>query len=125
MSTRQLAQRVGVTQSTVTRLEEREPSGRVTLETLAAVAKAMDCKLIYAIVPNDPYRGFETIVDEHSRELARRLVERTEHSMRLEKQGTDARDLKARIATLASQLKTQMDTRIWEKIRSSTTGLAK
>lgn len=126
MSARQLAERVGVEQSTITRLEERESVGKVTLESLATVAKAMDCKLIYAIVPNERYRDFEMIVNERAHDLARQLVERAEHSMRLEKQGTDAQDLDERIATLANQLKTQMDVRIWGKrTRSSTSALAK
>jgi predicted DNA-binding mobile mystery protein A len=126
MSARQLADRIGVEQSTVTRLEERESVGKVTLESLATVAKAMDCKLVYAIVPNERYRDFETIVNERAQGLARQLVERAEHSMQLEKQGTDAQDLDERIATLANQLKAQMDVRIWGKgIRSSISAPAK
>ena len=35
INTRQLADRVGVEQSNITRLEEREPQGKVTLERLA------------------------------------------------------------------------------------------
>lgn len=123
MSTRQLAERVGVEQSNITRFEEREASGKVTLASLAAVAKAMDCRLIYAIVPDDRYRDLEMIVDERARDLARQLAERTEHSMRLEKQGTDPDDLDERIATLANQLKTQMDSRIWgRRVRRNHSG---
>src|SRR5258708_3113388 len=126
MSARQLADRIGVEQSTITRLEERESVGKVTLESLATAANAMDCKLIYAIVPNERYRDFEMIVNERAQELARQLVERAEHSMRLEKQGTEAQDLDERIATLANQLKTQMDLRIWGKrTRRSSSALAK
>src|SRR6266853_3261777 len=73
MNTRQLADRVGVEQSNITRLEEREPSGKVTLERLAKAADAMDCKLIYAIVPNDRYSDLEAIIDERARDLAQQL----------------------------------------------------
>jgi len=126
MSTRQLANRVGVEQSSITRLEERESLGKVTLERLATVAKAMDCKLIYAVVPNDRFGDLEMIVDERARALARQLVERTEHSMRLEKQGTNLHDIDERITTLANHLKTQMDARIWgERTASSADGHAK
>jgi predicted DNA-binding mobile mystery protein A len=122
MSSRQLAERVGVEQSSITRLEERERMGKVTLESLATAAKAMDCKLIYAVVPDDRYHQLEMIVDERARDLARQLVERAEHSMRLEQQGTHAQDLEERIGTLANQLKIQMDARIWGKrTRSNTT----
>ena len=115
MNTRQLAERVGVDQSNITRLEEREPTGNVTLERLSKAAKAMNCKLIYAIVPDDRYSDLEAIIDERARFLARQLVRRTEHSMQLEKQGADADDLAKEVDSLTNQLKTKMDSRIWGK----------
>ncbi len=113
MNARQLAQRVGVGQSSITRLEEREPSGKVTLERLAKAAHAMNCRLIYAIVPNDRYSDLEAIIDERARDLAKQLVQTTEHSMRLEKQGGSDDDLAEEVDTLANQLKSKMDSRIW------------
>ena len=113
MNTRQLAERVGVEQSGITRLEERERSGNITLERLVKVAEAMNCKLIYAIVPNDRFVDLEAIIDERARDLAQQLVRRTEHSMRLEKQGADDDDLAKEVDSLASQLKLKMDSRIW------------
>src|SRR5882672_10276743 len=71
MSARQLAKRVGVQQSTIARLEDRESSGKATLESIAALAKAMGCKLIYAVVPDDQYQDLETVVDQRARALAR------------------------------------------------------
>jgi predicted DNA-binding mobile mystery protein A len=115
MNTRQLAERVGVEQSNITRLEEREPSGKVTLERLAKAADAMNCRLIYAIVPNDRYSDLEAIIDERARDLAQQLVRTTEHSMRLEKQGASDDDLTKEVDSLASQLKSRMDSRIWGK----------
>ena len=115
MNTRQLAERVGVEQSGITRLEEREHSGNITLERLAKVADAMNCKLIYAIVPNDRFADLEAIIDERAKDLAQQLVRTTEHSMRLEKQGADDVDLAKEVDTLASQLKSKMDSRIWGK----------
>jgi predicted DNA-binding mobile mystery protein A len=113
MNTRQLAERVGVKQSNITRLEEREPSGKVTLERLAKTARAMNCKLIYAIVPNDRYADLEAIVEDRAKNLAQQLVLRTEHSMRLEKQGADDDDLAKEIDRLTNRLKSTMDSRIW------------
>lgn len=115
MNTRQLAERVGVEQSNITRLEEREPSGKVTLERLAKAANAMNCRLIYAIVPNDYYSDLEAIIDERARDLAQQLVRTTEHSMRLEQQGASDADLTKEVDSLANQLKSKMDSRIWGK----------
>ena len=113
VTTRQLAERVGVRQSNITRLEEREPSGRVTLELLARAAEAMGCKLIYAIVPADGYSDLEAIIDERARTVAGELVRKTEHSMRLEKQGTEAVDRATQVTELTNDLKSKMDPRIW------------
>jgi predicted DNA-binding mobile mystery protein A len=113
MNTRQLAERVGVEQSNITRLEEREPSGKVTLERLAKAADAMNCRLIYAIVPNDRYSDLDAIIDERARDLAQQLVRTTEHSMRLEKQGASDDDLAKEVHSLANELKSKMDSRIW------------
>jgi|KBSSwiStaDraftv2_1062776.scaffolds.fasta_scaffold312319_2 predicted DNA-binding mobile mystery protein A len=117
MSTRQLAERVGVDQSNITRLEEREPSGNITLERLARVAKAMNCRLIYAIVPDDRFSDLDAIVNERARVLAQQLVRRTEHSMRLEKQGAHDDDLTKDVDHLANELKSKMDSRIWAQTR--------
>lgn len=113
MNARQLAERVGVEQSNITRLEEREPSGKVTLERLAKAADAMNCKLIYAIVPNDRFADLEAIIDEQAKAFARQLVRTAEHSMRLEKQGAHGDDLTRDVDSLANQLKSKIDSRIW------------
>jgi predicted DNA-binding mobile mystery protein A len=115
MTTRHLAERVGVGQSNITRLEEREASGKVTLDRLAKTAQAMNCKLVYAIVPNDRFATLEAIIDERARDLAQQLVRTAEHSMRLEKQGSHDDDLARDIDGLASQLKSKMDSRIWSR----------
>ena len=122
MNTRQLAARVGVGQSNVTRLEERELQGKVTLERLANAAKAMNCKLIYAVVPDDRYSDLEAIIDERARDLAQQLVRRTEHSMRLEKQGAADADLGKEVDRLADELKSKMDSRIWGRRSGSAAG---
>lgn len=66
ISSRQLAQIIGVDMSTVIRMEEREPRGKITLEMLNRAAQAMDCKLVYSIVPQDQYDSLENVVDSCS-----------------------------------------------------------
>jgi hypothetical protein len=87
---------------------------------------AMNCRLIYAIVPNDQYSDLEAIIDERARDLAQQLVRTTEHSMRLEKQGADDNDLAKEVDSLKDELKSKMDSRIWGKrTRRSPTGTQK
>jgi predicted DNA-binding mobile mystery protein A len=112
LSTRQLAAIVGIDFSSIIRLEERELQGTVSLEVLDKAAKAMGCKVVYAIVPEDPYQSLESIIDERAKRAATELLEKVEHSMRLEEQGSP--DAKAEIERLAIELKTKVDSRIWD-----------
>ncbi len=88
LTSRQLADIVGIDNSAILRLEDREPEGKVSLELLNKVAKGMNCKVIYAIVPEDKYQSLESIVDEKAKKMAVELIDRVEHSMLLEEQGS-------------------------------------
>jgi predicted DNA-binding mobile mystery protein A len=113
LPTRQLAQLLGIDQANVPRLEERERAGTISLEALDRVAKAMHCKVIYAIVPEDRYQNLESIIDERAHSTAETIVQRTEHSMRLEAQGANDDELAPAIDRLAADLKARADPQIW------------
>lgn len=51
LSARGLAGALGVTPATFKKYEEGEKNGSITLATLARVAEAMDCELVYGIRP--------------------------------------------------------------------------
>lgn len=97
--------------SAVLRLEERESEGKVTLEMLNRAARAMDCKVVYAIVPRDEFESLEDIIDLRSKKAASELLQKVEHSMRLEKQGSP--ESKYELDRLSLKLKEKMDPRIW------------
>ena len=94
MSTTQLARRLGVKQPSVVGLEQSEAKGSIELATLRRAAEALDCRLVYALVPNKP---LETMVRERARAFLRRRRAPIEHSMLLEDQQTADRDAEARL----------------------------
>jgi len=96
MSTAQLAKRLRVKQPSVVALEQSEAKGTMELATLRRVAAALDCTLVYALVPNKP---LEATVRDRARAFARRRLEPVEHSMLLENQKVagKAKDSKARL----------------------------
>ena len=96
MSTAQLAKRLRVKQPSVVALEQSEAKGTMELATLRRVAAALDCTLVYALVPNKP---LEATVRDRARTFARRRLEPVEHSMLLENQKATAkaRDAKAQL----------------------------
>lgn len=83
MTTAQLAKRMGVRQPSVVALEQSEVNGTIAFATLRRAAEALDCTLVYALIPNQP---LETTVRERARAFARRHWRPVEHSMLLEDQ---------------------------------------
>ncbi len=53
MTANQLAKRMRVSQQAVSQLESKEMDGSVTLKKLRETAEAMDCRLVYAFIPNN------------------------------------------------------------------------
>lgn len=110
MTTSQLAHRMGIQQSGVTLLEKREINKKVTLETLERAAQAMNCELVYALVPKTT---LEKIVDEQSQKAAQEILARTTHTMHLEQQGVSDPETRLHAEELATEIKNKLDSRLW------------
>ena len=54
MRTYDLAIRMGLSQSRASRLQRAEVAGSIQLDTLARAAEAMNCRLRYVFVPDEP-----------------------------------------------------------------------
>ena len=94
MSTAQVAKRLGIRQPSLVALEQSEAKGTIELATLRRVAEALDCTLVYALVPNKP---LETTLRDRASAFARRRRAPVEHSMLLEDQKVMAKDAEARL----------------------------
>jgi predicted DNA-binding mobile mystery protein A len=94
MTTAQLATRLGMKQPSVVALEQSEAKGTIELATLRRVAEALDCTLVYALVPNKP---LEATIRDRARAFARRRLGPVEHSMLLEDQSVKGKDAEARL----------------------------
>lgn len=102
MSTAQLARRMGISQPGVVTLEQSEASGTVKLETLQRAAEALNCRLVYALVPEG---SLETMVRERARKIAMRHLGTVEHTMKLENQGVEDRTTREQqLDAMASQI---------------------
>jgi predicted DNA-binding mobile mystery protein A len=94
MTGAQLASRLGTRQQNVEALEKSEANGSIQLNTLRRAAQAMDCTLVYALLPKT---SLEDMVQQRARKLALRDLRRVAHTMKLEAQETGDADLEARI----------------------------
>jgi predicted DNA-binding mobile mystery protein A len=98
----ELARRLGVSGQAVAKLEASEADGTIRLESLRRAAEALDCTLVYAVVPNS---SLEEIVDRRAHDVARRRMERVQQTMLLEDQRGGEGDADRLIEELAEQAK--------------------
>jgi predicted DNA-binding mobile mystery protein A len=112
LTTRQLAQRLGVSQTRAFEIEKAEVSGSITLESLRRAAEALDCRLVYALVPVKP---LETIAEERALSVARRRLKSTRHTMALEGQSVAGDDEEAQVKRLAEKLLAQPGSSLWDE----------
>lgn len=109
MSSADLASRLGTTRQAVAQLEKSEAEGSIRLESLRRAAEALECTLVYALVPNG---SLEEIVDRRAREVALEEADRVRHTMLLEDQLVDeASDSKRLVDELTDELKNSR--RLW------------
>jgi predicted DNA-binding mobile mystery protein A len=110
MSAAILAKRLDCQPSNVTTIEQREKKGTITLETLEKVAQAMGCKLIYSIVPLEP---LNKILEKKAREVAHKRIQTINHSMKLEEQGLNEKQLKQQEDDLVQELLQEHSKKLW------------
>lgn len=116
MSSYVLAERMGCSQSNIASIEQREQKGTITLETLDQVAKAMDCKLVYCLVPLE---SLNDILEKQAKMLARKRVKIINHSMSLEQQGLSSKQLKQQEDDLVQELMQGNPKRLWNECKES------
>ncbi|MEN8130392.1 MAG: mobile mystery protein A [Pseudomonadota bacterium] len=111
MTTAQLGRRLGVVQSRVVAIEQAEVKSTITLGSLEKAAHALDCRLVYAIVPR---KSLDDLVEERASLLAKKRFKSTAHSMVLEDQDVDAEDKSEQLRQLTRRLIEQAGSGLWE-----------
>ena len=112
MTTAQMGRRLGVSQPRVVAIEKAEVTGSITMQTLERAARALDCWLVYGLVPRQP---LQVLASERAATLARRRMQSICHSMALEAQSVDAADEQEQIKVLTKRLLEQSGSVIWEE----------
>ena len=111
ISTRQAAQRAGVSQSTWVDAERREAAGTISLGQLRRLGAALDCRLVHALVPDAPLRDK---VDARAQKLAEAEVNAVAHSMALEQQRADDAYTRMQVAQRKQELLRGRRSRLWD-----------
>ena len=110
MTTAELGQRMGLTQSRVSQIERSEELGSIRLDTLERAARALNCQVRYVFVPNEP---LEQMVQRQARLRAQAEVDAVTHTMALEDQVPEPGVLDSLVQEMAERF---VDERhLWEQ----------
>jgi predicted DNA-binding mobile mystery protein A len=112
MSSSQLAKRLEITQSSVSEMEKNESRGSITLSTLERAANALECELVYALVPR---RSLEKTVTEQIRKYATDQVRRVNHTMLLEDQAVSKTQIRHQVEELVREMMTKPPRAMWDQ----------
>ena len=111
MSGTQLARRLNVDPSTVSAMEKGEVQDTVTLGTLRRAAEAMNCRLVYAIVPHS---SLEQTVRDRAATVADVRLGRLGHTMALENQALPDPSLAEERTRMIEDIIREEPRRIWQ-----------
>jgi len=110
MTTAELGQRMGLTQSRVSQIERSEELGSIRLDSLERAAQALNCQVRYVFVPNEP---LEEMVQRQARLRAQAEVDAVTHTMALEDQAPEPGVLDSLVKEMAERF---VDERhLWEQ----------
>jgi len=112
MSSYVLAERLECSRANISTIEQREKKGTISLETLEQVAKAMNCSLVYCLVPNEP---LDKILEKQARIIAKKRVKIINHSMALEQQGLKPQQLQQQEDDLVQELLQTSPKKLWDQ----------
>lgn len=111
MSGRQLACRLDVSKQNVSRLEQDELSGSITIKTLRKVAESLDCVFVYGFVPRT---SLEDTVRKRAEEISRERLRRVHQTMILEEQVIKDENLKSLISEDIEGIMNEMPRDLWD-----------
>jgi predicted DNA-binding mobile mystery protein A len=117
MGVTQLAERAGMRPPTILDFEKREVEGTITLNSLRRLAEALDCTMVYALVPNTT---LSDAVTGQALKKARAARNRVGHTMALEAQDVDLGEAELQEREFAQRLLMDWPRTLWDDPDAST-----
>ncbi len=111
MSGPQLADRLGISPPGVFAMEKSETEEKITLKTLNRAAEALDCTVVYALIPNS---SLSKMVDNQARKVAEGHVKYVSHTMKLEQQLPQQSALERETKRIAEDLTHNLSRQLWD-----------
>ncbi|OYV85484.1 MAG: XRE family transcriptional regulator [Ignavibacteriae bacterium 37-53-5] len=112
MSLAQLGRRLKMTSVGAKGIEDRERDGGITLKKLIEVGRALDLDFVYGFVPRES--SIDKMIEKRAEQVAREIVMRTSHNMKLEDQENSEERLEQAIKDRAETLKREVPKHLWD-----------
>lgn len=112
MSARQLADRMGVAQQSVARIEKDESSGSITIKTMRRIAECLDCAFVYGFVPRTT---LEEIVRRQAEQVAINRLNRASQTMKLEGQGLETEENEKILSDMIEEIINELPANLWDQ----------
>lgn len=112
MSTYDLANKTGVDQSRISRIETAEVKQQIKLSTLQKIADGLGVKFVYGFVPED---DLEAIVRKQAMKIAKKRLNRIDHSMKLELQGLTDDEQEKALSDLIDEMLIEEPKNFWDQ----------
>lgn len=112
MTREQLGARLNLTKGAIQKIEEREATGQITINKLKDVGKAIDMQFVYGFVSENG--TIDNLINIKAEKLAKKIVLRTNHNMKLENQGIGDEKINEAIKELANEIKREMRKSLWD-----------
>lgn len=109
-SLRAQAEIAGISSVTLTKSERSEAEDRISLAQLRKLAAALDCELVYGLVPKKP---LHEMIEDRAELLAKQEVLGVAHSMSLEDQRASDAFIQRQIDERRKELLDGSWTRLW------------
>ncbi len=110
MSGSQLANRLGVTKGRVSQAESAELSGSATLKSMQSIAQAMNCRFVYAIIPE---KEIESVIEDRAVLKAKEQIKAASTQMALEAHSSSDEQLAFEVDRITSEIIEKMPSDLW------------
>jgi predicted DNA-binding mobile mystery protein A len=110
LTTRQMAGRMGFSQSRVSKMEAAEAHGEITLKSLEKAASTLGCQVVYVIVPREP---LTQTLKQQARKVALQQLEAVSQTMRLEAQELEGSQYRKKLLQQTTEKLLARPSKLW------------
>lgn len=115
MTQAQLGKRIHIRFQNVQKIETSEEKKTITLQTLEKVARGLNCKVFYILIPE---KTLEETVEKQIQKKAEEIINSVSHSMILEDQKINPKEMQIQLESIIEDIKKRTNiSMIWDDLK--------